>query len=144
MIRLKVSLLSYFLVVISCDSKEDELASATPLTDFSAPFNFGLFELPPDNPLTEEGVELGRMLFYEVRLSLDSSLSCATCHQQSKAFTDGRKLGVGIGGQNTDRNTMSLVNLLWSSPLMFWDGRAENLEDQALHPIEDPGKWVCL
>jgi len=108
------------------------------LTDFSAPFYFGLFELPPNNPLTEEGVELGRLLFYDVRLSRDSTVSCSTCHQQSRAFSDGKKLGVGINGQNTDRNTMSLVNILWSSPRKFWDGRVESLEEQAIHPIEDP------
>jgi len=136
MIRLKVLLCSLILLM-SCDISEDTVANANPLTDFSAPFYFGLFELPPGDLLTEERVELGRMLFYENRLSLDNSVSCATCHQQSMAFTDGRKLGRGIGGQNTDRNTMSIVNVLWSSPRMFWDGRAVSLEDQALQPIVD-------
>jgi cytochrome c peroxidase len=78
------------------------------------------------------------MLFYETKLSKDNSISCATCHQQSKAFTDGRTVGIGIRGQKVDRNTMSLVNMLWSTSHKFWDGRAANLEDQALHPIENP------
>lgn len=123
--------------IIGC-SRCEENKHATPLKDFSAPFYFGLFKLPPDNPLTEEGVELGRMLFYDVRLSSDSTVSCATCHQQERAFSDGKKFGQGIHGQRTDRNTMSLVNVLWSSPRKFWDGRAESLEAQALEPIQDP------
>lgn len=137
MTQLKVWLLS-LVFALGCNGNEQERTSGTPLADFSAPFYFGLFELPSDNPLTREGVELGRMLFYDVRFSLDSTVSCATCHQQSKAFSDGRKLGMGINGQSTDRNTMSLVNVLWSSPRKFWDGRAKSLEEQAIHPIENP------
>lgn len=114
-----------------------EYVETTPLNDFSAPFYFSLFELPSDNPLTNEGVELGRMLFYETKLSKDNSISCATCHQQSNAFTDGKIVGIGIRGQKMDRNTMSLVNMLWSTPHKFWDGRATNLEDQALQPIQN-------
>ena len=131
------AIIFFSLILISGCRREAGLLSS-PLKDFNAPFYFGLFELPPDNPLTEEGVELGRMLFYDVRLSLDSTVSCATCHQQEKAFSDGLKLGQGIHGQTTRRNTMSLVNVLWSSPRKFWDGRAATLEEQALQPIEDP------
>ena len=130
-------LLGCLLLILSC-TDSGEYVNATPLSNFSAPFYFSLFELPLDNPLTNEGVELGRMLFYETNLSKDNSISCATCHQQSNAFTDGKKLGVGIRGQELDRNTMSLVNMLWSVPNKFWDGRATNLEDQALHPIQNP------
>ena len=63
----------------------------TPLTDFSAPFIFGRFSPPADNPLTNEAVNLGRHLFYDVRLSGNNQISCATCHQQSLAFSDGKK-----------------------------------------------------
>lgn len=136
MIRQEICLLS-LVFILGCDNKAGQ-TPGTPLTDFSAPFYFGLFELPSDNPLTQEGVELGRMLFYDVSLSMDSTVSCATCHQQPKGFSDGKKLGTGIDGQSTDRNTMSLVNVLWSSPRKFWDGRVESLEEQALHPIENP------
>ena len=97
--------------------------------------------LPPDHSNAvandNDAVILGNRLFFDTRLSANGRVSCATCHQQSMAFTDGRKLGRGIGGQNTDRNTMSIVNVLWSSPRMFWDGRAVSLEDQALQPIAD-------
>ncbi len=125
------------LLMFSCTCSS-EYVETTPLNDFSAPFYFSLFELPSDNPLTNEGVELGRMLFYETKLSKDNSISCATCHQQSNAFTDGRIVGIGIRGQKVDRNTMSLVNMLWSTSHKFWDGRAANLEDQALQPIKNP------
>jgi cytochrome c peroxidase len=125
------------LLMFSCTGPDDYVET-TPLNDFSAPFYFSLFELPSDNPLTNEGVELGRMLFYDTKLSKDNTISCATCHQQSRAFTDGKVVGEGIRGQKMDRNSMSLVNMLWSTSHKFWDGRAANLEDQALQPIENP------
>ena len=91
---------------------------------------------PADNPLTEEGVELGRHLFYEKALSLDNSKSCGSCHQQSKAFTDGRALAVGVDGLANPRGAMSLANVLWSSQLT-WDGAFTTLETQALKPLEN-------
>jgi len=90
-----------------------------------------------DNPLTVEGVALGRRLFYEKRLSRTSTISCATCHQQAKAFTDGRAFSVGFDGTRTRRNSMSLANLLWVRNF-FWDGRASSLEAQAVVPLTDP------
>ena len=131
-----ISLLGLVLI-FGCSGSGERNNVATPLDDFSAPFYFGLFEVPPGNPLTQEGVELGRMLFYETSLSRDSSISCASCHQQSRAFTDGHKVAVGIRGQKMDRNTMSLVNMLWATSHKFWDGRAANLEEQALIPIQN-------
>lgn len=92
--------------------------------------------LPTDNPLTNEGVTLGRMLFYETRLSRDNSMSCGSCHQQSKAFTDGRARALGVDGQQHPRGAMSLTNLLWE-PTLNWDGAASALEAQARIPIEN-------
>ncbi|WP_200979638.1 cytochrome-c peroxidase [Echinicola sp. 20G] len=92
--------------------------------------------MPADNPLTEKGVELGRMLFYEKQLSSDGTLSCGSCHQQSKAFTDGLQFSKGVDGTLGDKNAMSLANLHWTSRF-FWDGRAATLEEQALEPISD-------
>lgn len=122
----------------SCGGNDDPgVPDPTPY-NLNAPFYFGdNMELPEDNPLTEEGVELGRRLFYDKRLSLDNTVSCGSCHQQSLAFTDGMAVSTGINGQKTRRSSMSLVNLLWSSHF-FWDGRAETLEEQALQPIENP------
>lgn len=97
---------------------------------FPAPF------LPRDNPLIEERVSLGRSLFHDSRLSRDGSVTCATCHQQSKAFTDGLPLSKGIDDQFGDRNSMPIFNLAWKSSF-FWDGRAKSLREQVLEPIED-------
>ena len=93
--------------------------------------------IPADNPLTAEGVSLGRRLFYEKRLSANNTLSCASCHQQARAFTDGRRFGIGFDGTPTKRNAMSLANVLWIRNF-FWDGRAASLETQAVTPLTDP------
>lgn len=90
---------------------------------------------PADNPLTVEGVALGRHLFYEKALSLDNSTSCGSCHQQSKAFTDGRARALGVGGARHTRSAMSLQNLLWE-PQLTWDGASTAPEQQARTPIE--------
>ncbi|MCR9172607.1 MAG: c-type cytochrome [bacterium] len=86
------------------------------------------------NPLTEEGIELGRRLFYDPILSADNSFSCATCHQQKFAFSDGRTKGIGIHGDTLRRNTPGLFNLAWY-PQLFWDGRASSLETQVFEPV---------
>jgi cytochrome c peroxidase len=93
--------------------------------------------IPADNPLTVEGVALGRRLFYEKRLSANNSVSCGTCHLQSRAFTDGRRFSIGFDGIPTRRNAMSLANVLWIRNF-FWDGRAPSLETQAVTPLTDP------
>ena len=93
--------------------------------------------LPLDNPLTVAKVELGRMLFHEPKLSGDESMSCATCHLQSAAFTDTAKLSVGIRGLEGHRNAMSVFNMAWNDNGFFWDGRAELLRHQSLLPIQD-------
>jgi cytochrome c peroxidase len=90
-----------------------------------------------DNPLTREGIELGRRLFYEKRLSANNTLSCGSCHRQQLAFTDGRRFSPGFDGTPTRRNSMTLTNILWVRHF-FWDGRAASLEEQALTPLTDP------
>lgn len=87
-----------------------------------------------NNPLTNEGVYLGRRLFYETRLSANNSISCGTCHQQRFAFTDGKKFSTGFIGILMERNSMSLANLLWVRNF-FWDGRANGVENQAIIPL---------
>lgn len=109
-----------------------------PIEDFKAPFYYGSFELPKENPLTKEGVELGRLLFYDTRLSSTNKISCASCHQQNKAFTDGLAHSIGVSGIPTEKSSMSLVNLLWGPRHFFWDGRVDNLEAQSLFPIQNP------
>lgn len=104
--------------------------------------------IPPENPLTQAGVKLGRMLFYDPILSKDSTQSCASCHGQDFSFTDhGLPFSVGVEGQEGIRNAMPIINLAWSDSF-FWDGRAPSLEVQALDPVPDPiemhGNWFDI
>jgi cytochrome c peroxidase len=95
-------------------------------------------KLPEDNPLTLEGVELGRRLFHETALSVNRTISCASCHQPEAAFADtGKVLSTGVGGKTGTRNSMPLFNLAWQQDF-FWDGRVNGLRHQVLHPIADP------
>lgn len=101
---------------------------------------YGAFPPPPlapDNPLTVQGVKLGRALFYEKALSLDGSMSCASCHRQEHAFTDTARFSIGVHGLPGKRQAMAVFNMAWNENNFFWDGRAELLRDQALKPIED-------
>jgi cytochrome c peroxidase len=113
-----------------------------PLLSFSAPFVFGHFNIPADNPLTAEGVKLGRRLFYDPLLSANNRVSCATCHLQQLAFTDGKAHSVGVSGIPLPFNSMSLANTLWGPQHFFWNGRAQSLEEQALMPIQDPNEMA--
>lgn len=138
-----VSFLFLLSVIASCG--DDEPLAGQALSEFDPqPYPLELpwyfpdsLQLSPDNPLTVEGVKLGRMLFYETQLSADNSVSCASCHQQQKAFTDGQQFASGIGGATFERNSMSLHNLLWVSHLN-WDGSASSLEEQAIMPLTNP------
>lgn len=91
----------------------------------------------PDNPLTEEGIALGRKLFYDTRLSDDMSMSCATCHKQEFSFDDSRQFSRGTNGSFGDRNAMPVINLAWGKDF-FWDGRRQSLEGQAHDPVTNP------
>jgi cytochrome c peroxidase len=101
------------------------------------PQNFPKMIIPEDNPLTQDGVNLGRHLFYDPILSGDSTMSCATCHRQELAFTDGGATSKGIEGIDGTRSSMSLVNIGFSKNGLFWDGRSKTLEAQAALPVED-------
>lgn len=102
---------------------------------FIYPANFGdRISIPDDNPTTKQGVYLGRMLFYEKRLSANNTISCASCHKQERAFTDDKPFSEGIDHTLTSRNAMSLTNLLWTRKF-FWDGRSASLEEQAVFPL---------
>jgi cytochrome c peroxidase len=89
---------------------------------------------PADNPQTAAKVDLGSMLFHDKRLSRDQSISCATCHDPAKAFSDRRKTAIGVGQKRLPRRTPSLLNAAYNSS-QFWDGRAGSLEDQASRPV---------
>ncbi len=90
------------------------------------------------NPLTEEGFQLGRKLFYEPILSRDNTISCASCHLQVTGFTHvDHDLSHGIDGKIGNRNSLALMNLAWSKDFM-WDGGVNHLEVQPLNPITSP------
>ncbi|MCB0584088.1 MAG: cytochrome C peroxidase [Phaeodactylibacter sp.] len=93
--------------------------------------------LPEDNPLTVEGIALGRHLFYDPILSSDSTQSCSSCHNPQLSFTDGNKVSTGILGIDGRRSSMAIVNMAFNTKGFFWDGRAATLEAQALLPVED-------
>jgi cytochrome c peroxidase len=90
-----------------------------------------------DNSLTRAKIELGRQLYFDTRLSADSTVSCASCHDPSLGYTAHTKTGVGIGGQEGGRNSPVSFNRILSGP-QFWDGRADSLEAQAVGPIANP------
>jgi len=94
--------------------------------------------LPSDNPLTKAKVQLGRMLFYEKSLSLDGTINCASCHDQSTGFSDANQFSIGVDGATGGRQAMAIVNMAWNDNEFFWDGRAHLLRDQSLGPIENP------
>lgn len=93
--------------------------------------------LDEDNPLSLEGVQLGRRLFYDKIMGRDSSFSCADCHKQERAFTDGRALALGVGDRVGRRSAMSLVNLAFNGDGFNWDGSSTKLWEQAIHPVEN-------
>lgn len=103
---------------------------------FTISGTFPLPDLPRDNPLLQERVALGDKLFHDPALSLDGTISCASCHQAAFAFSDPRRVSIGIRGQAGTRHAMPLANLAWK-PSFFWDGRAPSLRAQALIPIQD-------
>ncbi len=86
---------------------------------------------------TVGGVELGKMLFFDKRLSADNSVSCASCHKPERAFSDTVQFSLGVNGSKGIRNAMTLQNLVFEKNL-FWDGRKQKLWEQALVPIQDP------
>jgi cytochrome c peroxidase len=102
---------------------------------WNLPKGFPEPRVPADNPMTAAKVELGRHLFYDSRLSVNGKASCATCHKQELAFTDGLAASVGATGEAHPRGSMSLVNVAFSAALTWTDPSLTKLEDQALVPM---------
>jgi cytochrome c peroxidase len=105
----------------------------------SIPIPLGLpsLSIPPDNPPTAATIKLGRKLFYDDQLSIDGSISCSTCHDPRREFTDGKQVSLGVGGAKGVRNAPTILNAAYL-PFQFWDGRAATLELQAPSPIVNP------
>ena len=93
--------------------------------------------VPEDNPITAEKVELGRRLFHDRRLSRDQSISCASCHDPERAFSDDRPVAVGVFERQGNRNVPAIINRGYGRAF-FWDGHVDNLEEQVVQPILNP------
>lgn len=123
------------------------------LTLPSTPFNYANIDLPnyfndrqlteedntpASNPITDNGATLGRVLFYDTKLSANNTISCASCHVQSNGFADPNQFSTGFEGGLTGRNSMGLSNAkYYENGAFFWDERASSLEEQTLMPIQD-------
>lgn len=106
-----------------------------PLYEWNLPPNVPKPIVPADNPMTTAKVELGRNLFYEKHLSVTGEFSCASCHDQSRAFTDGKPVAIGATGETHARNAMSLANIAYSPVLTWANPLMTRLETQALVPL---------
>ena len=158
MSRLVPYLLFFLLLALGCGNQDDPIVPDGGCTNcggdglldraisgpsVATPFSLEVPDYLPrprqvaSNPLTEEGIALGRRLFYDPILSRDSSLACAGCHRQEFAFTDGLAVSVGVRGEEGSRNAMSLVNLAFNPNGFNWDGSSAELWEQGLHPVEN-------
>lgn len=148
----KICLLSSLLIFCSCQNSQDQQLQNIPFKPEPIqpphPPTFPVMVIPTDNPLSREGVALGRKLFFDPILSSTGQMSCSTCHQPKLAFTDGQALSKGVKGQLGKRSAMSLLNVGFYAKGLFWDGRVGTLEEQSLHPIRDTNEmnasWIKI
>ena len=135
---IKIIVWSLFLTILFACSKDNLFLRETMTPyELDIPSHFPEMPIPADNPMTVQGVALGRKLFYDKQLSLDNTVSCATCHQADQGFSDPNQFSVGVNGATGTRQSMALVNLGWQTHF-FWDGRAGTLEEQILEPVPNP------
>jgi len=95
------------------------------------------YYVPHDNPMTRSKVELGRLLFFDRRLSINNTVSCSSCHLPSRGFSNNTKAAIGIKEKQGNRNTPTIINRI-ANATQFWDGRAGSLEEQAIGPLTNP------
>ncbi|MEZ4858964.1 MAG: cytochrome c peroxidase [Flavobacteriaceae bacterium] len=131
-----------FFGLVACNKEDGGTYTATPFI-LEIPSNFEQNILPPiipeDNPLTVEGIALGKKLFFDPILSANNTQSCADCHSPQSGFSDARRFSVGINGSLGTRNSMPLHNLAWNyTGKFFWDGRVNSLEEQIFEPVTNP------
>ncbi len=128
----------FIIIVVSSCKNDDDLTdidyNPIPYT-LEIPAHFPTLEIPSDNPMTVEGVQLGRRLFYDPILSADNTMSCSSCHKLEHNFTDGNSTSEGIDGIAGRRSAMSLENIAFFYNGLAWDGKHMTLEEQALEPV---------
>ncbi len=128
-------ILFFCLSVFITSCKTDPLIQCEPEYELMIPAGFDQPEIPLDNPFTAEKIALGKKLFYDKSLSIDSTVSCGNCHNQSLAFSDNVAISLGVNGTSGFRNAPTLANLAWA-PVMLKDGGNPTLETQILIPLE--------
>ncbi|MGE3779277.1 MAG: cytochrome-c peroxidase [Pirellulaceae bacterium] len=106
-------------------------------TAYQVPKGLRAPAVPADNPVTADKIELGKMLYFDARLSSDDSVSCASCHDPKKGWSNGEAVATGIRGLKGGRSAPTIINSAYQQ-FQFWDGRAWELEGQALGPIQNP------
>lgn len=137
----KYHLLSFLLILNLLSCKDEEIVEQVLQDKTAYAIDFqgvAAYDLPSDNPLTVQGVLLGKMLFYEKKLSKDGSQSCVSCHNQIDGFSDKNRFSIGVEKQNGLRQAMPIFNMGHHYNGFFWDGRVATLREQSLKPIQDP------
>lgn len=135
-----VGLFFTFLALVKCSEFSNlELINTNGATlyNIEKPDHFPNILINPENPITEEGVALGKRLFFDPILSRNNNVSCGSCHFQDLSFSDDRKLSIGTHGDSTRFHSMPLFNMAWMNEF-FWNGRAKSREEQALKPVINP------
>jgi cytochrome c peroxidase len=138
----KIVLVVIFISIAFVACKKDDTEEVV-LTSGPTPYNLVIpsslppMSIPEDNPLTVEGVALGKKLFYDPILSINNTQACGDCHSQEYSFSSVYQFSFGAQGDIGTRNSMPILNLGWH-PGLFWDGGAANLESQVIGPIQNP------
>lgn len=139
-IVLETALLASLLVSVSLPAFGENGDKGTKSQGYRLPHLQGLDDpnkfVPVENPLTEQKIELGRLLFFDKRLSKNNTIACASCHLPEKGFADGRPVAVGIHNLKGTRGSPTAINRVYGSS-QFWDGRAPTLEHQSIEPLID-------
>ena len=136
---------SGLLLLLGCSSapKVEEKKAEAPakpigtVVEIKAPLGLPPVPIPADNPPTAETIALGRKLYYDGKLSVDQTISCASCHHPLLGFSDGKPVSDGVKGGRGNRNAPVVMNAAYFT-LQFWDGRAPSLEKQAEGPVANP------
>lgn len=123
--------------VLQAGRTHGELAASQEQDAFPLPAGLKPLVIPANNPMSAEKVALGKQLFFDPRLSRDNTVSCATCHDPAKGWSNAEPVATGVRGQKGSRSAPTIINAAYQY-YQFWDGRAQGLEGQALGPIQNP------
>jgi cytochrome c peroxidase len=136
-------ILIIFMLLAAVFFRSCEEIKTVATSEFKVPLGLPPIPWPEDNPYTTQKAELGRLLYFDKRLSSDGTISCATCHQVRRAFTDNKVVSEGILGRLGTRHAPTVINSAYQK-LYFWDGRAATLEEQCKGPIANPKEMTLV